>query len=308
MVFIPFLTYSIECMEISHLRYFFHVAETGSFARGADRVHVSAPAMTKAIQRLEAETGARLFERTTRRVILTEEGKAVLRRAREILSQVDEIARDLDALKSTVSGELRIAAVEVFSVRVLPRAISALVAEFPKVVPLVYEMHPDSMKRHLAEGLLDVGFTIGGASGNEVHSELLGTSPGRIVCGRSHPLYEKKRIGRTDLARHGFVIPRFFQRESLPSLDQFPDAKYPRQVGATIELMQMMVELALAGSYLGYFPELTIAHHLATRDLRVLTGLAGLPTFDLRALTRRGVAPKRGVVLLMDEIKKALRG
>ena len=70
----------------------------------------------------------------------------------------------------------------------------------------------------------------------------------------------------------------------------------------------MMVELALAGSYLGYFPELTIAHHLATRDLRVLTGLAGLPTFDLRALTRRGVAPKRGVVLLMDEIKKALRG
>ena len=76
--------------------------------------------MTKAIQKLEAETGVRLFERTTRRVILTEEGKAIFRRAREILSQVDEISRDLDDLRTTVSGELRIAAMEVFSVAYCP--------------------------------------------------------------------------------------------------------------------------------------------------------------------------------------------
>ncbi len=295
-------------MEISHLRYFFHVAETGSFSRAAALVHVSAPAMTKAIQKLESETGVRLFERTTRRVILTEEGKAVFRRAREILGQVDEISRDLDELASTVSGELRIAAMEVFSVRVLPRAISALVAQFPKVVPLVYEMHPDSMVRHLSEGLIDVGFTIGAVSGERVHSELLGTSPGRIVCGRSHPLYEKRRIVRDDLCRYSFVVPRFFQRESMPSLDQFPETKHPRKVGATIELLQMMVELTLAGSYLGYFPEISVAHHLETGLLRVLTGLRGLPTFELRALTRKGVPPRRSAVLLITEIDSALRG
>ncbi len=293
-------------MEISHLRYFFHVAQTGSFSAGARRAHVSAPAMTKAIQRLEAETGARLFERTTRRVILTEEGKAVLRRAREVLTQVDEIGRDLDEIKNTISGELRIGAMEVFSVRVLPRAISALVLQFPRVVPRVYEMHPDSIERYLTEGQLDVGFSIGTTTSEEVRSEVLGTSPGRIVCGRSHALYAKGRITRAALLRHPFVAPRFFGREHLPSLDQFPEEALPREVGATIELLQMMVELVIAGSYLGYFPEICVAHHLDGGDLRALHGLAGLPRFDLRALTRRGVPPKRSSTLLIREIKAGL--
>ncbi len=294
-------------MEISHLRYFHHVARTGSFARAAKLAHVSAPAMTKAIQRLEAETGVRLFERTTRRVILTEEGRVLFRRASEILSRVDDIARDLDELRQTVSGELRIAAMEVFSVRVLPRAISRLVAQYPKLVPLVYEMLPDSMQRHLAEGSIDVGYTIGASSNERVDSELLGSSPGRIVCGRCHPLYAKGRITRAELARYPFAVPRFFQRESLPSLDQFPDAKHPRQVGATIELLQTLVELALAGSYLAHFPEISIAHHLESGDLRVVGGLAGLPKFELCALTRKGVAPRRAALLLTAEIRHVLR-
>ena len=294
-------------MEITHLRYFFHVAQIGSFSGGARLAHISAPAMTKAIQKLEEEIGARLFERTTRRVILTEEGKAVFQRARAILSQVDDIPRDLDELKDTVSGDLRVGAMEVFSVRVLPRAISALVAQFPRVVPRAYEMHPDSIQRHLADGRLDVGFSIGSASSLEVHSEVLGTSPGRIVCGRSHPLYDKGRISRAALRRYPFVAPRFFEREQLPSLDQFPEATVPRKVGATIELLQMMVELVTAGSYLGCFPEITIAHYIASGDLRVVLGLTGLPMFDLRALTRTGVPPKRSAVLLVAEIKKALK-
>src|SRR5215472_12004237 len=156
--------------------------------------------MTKAIQKLEAEIGARLFERTTRRVILTEEGKAVFRRASEVLSHVDEIARDLDEMKNTVSGDLRIGAMEVFSIRVLPRAVCALVARFPKVTPRAYEMHPDSIQRHLAEGLLDVGFSIGPAASGEIRSEVLGTSPGCVVSGRGHPLYEKGRIAHGALA------------------------------------------------------------------------------------------------------------
>jgi DNA-binding transcriptional LysR family regulator len=288
-------------MEVSHLRYFFYVAQTGSFRRGAELAHVSAPAMTKAIQKLEDETGARLFERTTRRVVLTEEGKVVFARAREVLGQIDGIRRDLDALQTSIAGELRIGAMEVFSVYALPRAIATLVLEFPELVPLAYEMHPASIVRHLEDGLLDVGLAIGAPPSKEVHIEVLGTSKGRIVCGRGHALYRKQRITKGDLSRYPFVVPRFFQREYLPSLDQFPDDIHPRKVGATIELLQMGVELTLSGRFLGYFPEVTIANHLATGSLRVLQGLAGLPSFDLQALTRG--TPKRSVVHLVNEIR-----
>jgi hypothetical protein len=70
----------------------------------------------------------------------------------------------------------------------------------------------------------------------------------------------------------------------------------------------MMIELVAAGTYLGHFPNISIAHHLATGDLRVLRGLAGLPTFDLRALTRSGVPPKRSATLLVSEIERVLAG
>jgi DNA-binding transcriptional LysR family regulator len=263
--------------------------------------------MTKAIRKLESETNARLFERTTRRVLLTEEGKAVFRRARAILDHADAISRDLDEVKNVVSGELRVGAMEVFSVRVLPRAIAALIGKFPAVVPLVYEMHPASIERYVSEGLLDVGFTIGPCSSREVASDVVGTSPGRIVCGRSHPLYTKPAITRATLSRYPFVVPRFFQREHLPSLDQFPDDVFPRKVGATIELLQMMIELVAAGKYLGYFPEVSVAHHMAARDLRALRGLPGLPQFELRVVTRKGVAPRRSVRALVHELGKTLR-
>jgi DNA-binding transcriptional LysR family regulator len=263
--------------------------------------------MTKTIQKLEQETGTLLFERTTRRVVLTEAGEAVLRRAREVLHHVDEIPRDLDELKNTVAGELRIGAMEVFSIRTLPNAIAAVVAAHPSVVPLVYEMHPESIHRHVADGLLDVGFTIGPAATDENRSESIGKSPARIVCGRSHPLYRKARISRAALSKYAFAVPRFFEREHLAPLDQFPERLYPRRVGATIELLQMLIELALAGRYLACVPEVSVARELSAGDLHVLHGLEGLPAFELRAITRRGVPPRKAALKLIEEIRRAAR-
>lgn len=195
---------------------------------------------------------------------------------------------------------------EVFSIRALPRALAELGATHPDVVPLAYEMHPETMQRHLADGLLDVGFTIGRATHKGIRVEILGTSPGRIVCGRDHPLYRAGTIGPADLGRHPFVVPRFFQAEHLPALDEFPEDRYARRVGATIELLQMGVELVVAGKLLGCFPELSVGHLVQSRVLRVLTGLRGLPKFELCALTREGVAPKRAVAKLVAVLRAGL--
>lgn len=283
-----------------------HVANTESFSRGARLAHVSPPAMTKAIQKLEDELGARLFQRTTRRVLLTEAGQALLRRARAALAEVDGIRKDLDELDAHVGGELRIGAMEVFSVRALPRALAQLVAAHPAVVPHTFEMHPETIQRRVAEGQLDMGFTIGRGSWKGVRSESLGSSPGRVVCGRSHPLFRGRRIGPADVARHAFVVPRFFQDEQLPALDEFPEERYPRRVGATIELLQMGLELVVAGKLLGCFPQVSIDHRLESKELTVLEGLRGLPRFELWALTREGVAPKRAAAALVGLLRAGL--
>src|ERR1019366_6805831 len=155
-------------MELSHLRYFVHVASSKSFAVGAKRAHVSAPAMSKAVRRLEEELGAPLFERTTRHVALTDAGTRLLLRCREILSQVDAIPGDILGGAGVIGGDLRVAAMEVFSIHLLPTAIAALVRKHPSVIPLVYEMTPDGMERHVEDGSLDLGLTIGGGGARGV--------------------------------------------------------------------------------------------------------------------------------------------
>src|SRR5262249_3413838 len=152
-----------------------------------------------------------------------------LERCRQILAGVDAIPRELGEARGAVAGELRIAAMEVFSLDLLPAALGRLVREHPRLVPLTYEMTPDMMERHIADGSIDVGFTIGGSGAPGVAYETLGTSRGVVVCGRVHPLHRSGRVTRADLDRHPFVVPRFFQRPHLPSLDQFPEALAPRR-------------------------------------------------------------------------------
>jgi DNA-binding transcriptional LysR family regulator len=293
-------------MELSHLRYFVHVATAKSFTVGAKRAHVSPPAMSKAIRKLEEELGAPLFERTTRRVSLTEAGTRLLARCREILGQVDAIPGEIRGSDAPVGGVLRVAAMEVFSIHLLPAALASMVKRHPNVVPLVHEMTPDQMERHIAEGTLDLGLTIGGGGARGVVYDTLGSSPGVVVTGRDHPLYGRARITRADLGRHSFVVPSFFEREHLPSLDQFPDAVYPRRVGATIELMQTGMELALAGAFLGYFPLVSVSQHVRSGRLRVLGGLRAGPPFQLRMLLRGGTPTRPAVAILRQELVRLL--
>jgi DNA-binding transcriptional LysR family regulator len=294
-------------MELTHLRYFFHVATTGSFAEGARRSHVTPPAMSKAIRKLEDELGAPLFERTTRKVALTSDGELLLDRCRQVLATVDAIPRELGEARGAVTGELRIAAMEVFSLELLPAAVGRVVKRHPGVVPLTYEMTPDLMERHLADGSIDVGFTIGGGAAPGVAYETLGESSGVVVCGRGHPLYRDGRLTRADLERHPFVVPRFFQRPHLPSLDQFPEGLVARKVGATIELLQMGVALAESGAYLGCFPEISVRRCLRAGSLRALRGLPRGTPFQLRVLLRAGVRPRPSAAALIAEVRRGLR-
>ena len=294
-------------MELTDLRYFWHAATLSSFLRAAKAVHVTPPAISKAIKRLEEDLGTPLFVRTTRRVALTPSGEALRSHAERILREVDDLRSDLDGRSAPVQGELRIAAMEVFSTRLLPETLTALVGKHPALIPLSYEMFPERMEALLVQGRIDVGLTVGGGMRPELEYRALGRSPGVLVCGRRHPLYRGGRITAQQAAEVPFVVPRFLDAEHLPPLDQFPEHVLSRRVGATIELLQMAIELAAGGRFVAYFPEIAVGPYLRDGRLRALRGLPEGRPFDLRGLTRRGVRPRPGVALLLEAIEARLR-
>src|SRR3954465_10857175 len=82
-------------MELHQLRYFVAVAETENFTRAAERSHVSQPSLSQQILKLESEVGHKLFHRLGRKAVLTEAGAAFLERARRILFEVENAAKEL---------------------------------------------------------------------------------------------------------------------------------------------------------------------------------------------------------------------
>jgi DNA-binding transcriptional LysR family regulator len=293
-------------MNLDDLRYFTHAAVSGSFAKGAALAHVSRPAISKAIARLEGELGVELFARTTRRVALTASGAALLESSRRIFTELDDLRGELDGASSLVRGDVKIGAMEVFSIDVLPRAITALVLDHPEVRPRSYEMLPQRMEELLLEHRLDVAFTIGGGAVPGLRYHSLGRSRAVIVCGRSHPLYAVGRVSPGRLREHPFVVPEFLGMEHIASLDEFPAAQR-RTVGATIELLQMGVRLAMLGRYLGYFPEVSVRTQLERGELRALKGLGGPASFDLRAITRDARVSKPATRELIEHVRAEIR-
>ncbi|MFM0598034.1 LysR family transcriptional regulator [Paraburkholderia dilworthii] len=95
-------------MSVRRLNHVVALAEEGSFARAAERVHLSQPALSRSIQAIEDELGLRLFDRAARGVAVTQAGKTIVERARRVLFEANCLVRDAELLKTHEIGEVRI--------------------------------------------------------------------------------------------------------------------------------------------------------------------------------------------------------
>src|SRR6266849_3096825 len=112
-------------MELHRLRYFCAVAETGSFSRAAEQSHVSQPALSQQIMKLEGELGARLFDRLGRSVRLTDVGKTFLPRARSVLRELEAAKGDVVERKDSISGLVTVGVIPTVAPYFLPSRLTS---------------------------------------------------------------------------------------------------------------------------------------------------------------------------------------
>ncbi|SCK25598.1 LysR family transcriptional regulator [Vogesella sp. LIG4] len=119
--------------KMSALGMFVAAAEHGSFSLAADQLGKTPSAVTKAVAQLEAELGARLFERTTRRMALTEAGRIYLDSARQALMQLQLAGEEIEQLQHELRGSLRITAPPSFAPAFLSRVCGRFMQAHPQV-------------------------------------------------------------------------------------------------------------------------------------------------------------------------------
>jgi DNA-binding transcriptional LysR family regulator len=147
-------------MELRHLRYFVTVAEELHFGRAAQRLHLSQPPLSMQIKALEQELGARLLERTQRRVALTPAGEVFLKEAREILSRVEQATANAQRAARGEVGELTIGFVTIADYNLLPQTLSTFRACHPGIRLILREATSDVQLQQLIDQRMDVGFIV----------------------------------------------------------------------------------------------------------------------------------------------------
>ncbi len=199
-------------MELRHLRYFIAVAEELHFGRAAELLGISQPPLSQQIQALEQEVGARLFERTNRRVALSEAGRLFLDEARQVLAQVDKAANVARRAQLGELGEMKIGFTSSAPFNAgIPKAIYAFRQAFPAVHLNLEEMSSKGVADALVDETIEVGLIRPLPLPDSLTWVELFSEPLVALLNADHPLAQGSEAGlyMSALAEEPFV---FFPR------------------------------------------------------------------------------------------------
>ena len=143
-------------MELRVLKYFLVVAREENITRAASLLHVTQPTLSRQLMQLEEELGVKLFHRSKYRIILTDDGILLRRRAQEIVDLANKTEQEFQR-QEELSGEISIGAGESNSMTALSQKMAAFRREHPLVRFSIYSATADDIKDRLEKGLLDLG-------------------------------------------------------------------------------------------------------------------------------------------------------
>ena len=191
-------------MDLRQLAALVAVAEAGSFSGAARLLHTVQSNVSTHVARLERELGATLVDRTTGS--LTDEGEAVVARARRIRHEMDALRSDVDALMHDVSGTVRLGCIGTVGRWLVPRLLDLLWDRHPKVDMVVVDATTTSLLPQLRSATLDLAVVNLPLTDPEVATEALFDEARIVVAPNGHPLAERKSVTMAELAEHDLLL------------------------------------------------------------------------------------------------------
>jgi LysR family hydrogen peroxide-inducible transcriptional activator len=191
-------------MELSQLRYFLAVADTGNFTRAAERSNITQPSLSQQIINLEREVGHKLFHRLGRKAVLTEAGQTFLGRAKRILFEVEDATKELSD-HPNLGRRITVGAVQTVMPYLIVPFIAKCRAKHPNLVIHAREDFRANLVRAVVEGELDLAIVPLPIKEHRVSIEPLMTEPLMLVVGRQHPFAQRSTISLHDLAGETFI-------------------------------------------------------------------------------------------------------
>lgn len=192
-------------MDIRQLSALLAVAEHGSFSAAADALHTVQSNISAHVARLEKELGSLLVDRGQSR--LTEEGEAVVRRARRILFEFDAVRADVAALRDEVVGDVRIGLIGTTARWIVPEVLEIMQERYPQAHLRISEGTTNVLEPLLSSGALDLAITLLPLGSPDIATQQLFEEDMLLVVDTGHRLAELDHISMRELASEPLLLP-----------------------------------------------------------------------------------------------------
>lgn len=294
-------------LNLQQLRAFTTIVATGSLGRAATELHLTQPALSRTIKRLETDLGAPLFERHSKGMELTAVGHALLPHAM-LLAREAELAREeIDALRGLSKGTIKVGAVGAIASHVLPLAIDRVLTRWPNLRVEIIEGVWDRLAQGLMRHEIDLALSTVAPDTEDIVaiSDCHWQDDSFVVAGCDHLLRQKKRIALADTLGERWAIP---PRGTAPyahmqGVFEAHGLGLPNIVVETRSVPVLKSMVARCG-FLTWMPEPMYDVEAKARVMDTLPIPTVRATRTLTAFRRRqGILPSPAVKLL-DELRR----
>jgi len=193
-------------MELIQLRYFVTIAETMSFTSAAEILHVSQPALSYQIRRLEDGLNTQLFDRRSRKIALSPDGEVFLPLAQAVLQRADEAVRILQEHLGVEVGEVRVGCNPSVSTYLCPTVLAEFHRVFPRVRVDIVEGGDLELQQSVQKGSLEFAIVTAPGSPQTLDVTPLGSEALLVVTPMTHRLAGRASVDLAALAQEDFIM------------------------------------------------------------------------------------------------------
>jgi len=291
-------------MHIEYLKYFFEVASVKSISKVANSCHISQPALSQQIQRLEDSLGYKLLERSNKGVELTEAGMVVEKYARNLIRAYDNMIEDLVAINKN-NCTMRIEACPTMATYALPCTVYKIKEEFPNYNYCLASSLSEEVENNVLKDVCDVGFIQGKPSDDDLVSSLVGTD--RMVFVASADFNIKNEISAEELIRYPLVM----MHEKFQCRKQFNELL--RDKGLDLDKLNVLFSLdstesvkssVLKGHGISLLPYISIKKELYNKQLREIKVTDFEMIYEIYIIYKRDKGMSKGTKEFIHFLKK----
>lgn len=273
-------------MDIRDLRNFMEVANQRNFTKASSAIHLSQPALSKAVKRLEEELGVELFDRSGRELKLTDAGKIVYNQGVKVFSTMQDLTALLDDLMNLPTGEIKIGIPPLIGTLFFPLIAKEFHKQYPNITLELVEHGAKHITAAVEDGKVDLGIIVLPADHQKFSVYPFITEAFVLYTNMNHPLANQDSVSLHELHDEKFIL--FSNSFALHDriIQECRNAGFDPAISYKSSQWDLIIELVSAELGITILPE-SIYNKLNHANIKAIPFVGTIPMWELGIITKK---------------------